>query len=92
MEFLVVFSERMELHFLALRKRKGLNRIIWWEVSDASGPGSGYVSTRNMAAELPVMIDVLAEDLENKFFREDDDDFIFSVDKGSRLHLPFCNQ
>ena len=29
-----------------------------------------------MAAELPVMLDVLADDLENNFFGEEDDDFI----------------
>ena len=29
-----------------------------------------------MAAELPVMLDVFADDLENDFFGEDDDDFI----------------
>ena len=40
------------------------------------GRGSGYVSTRNVAAELPVMLDVLADDLENNFFGEEDDDFI----------------
>lgn len=48
------FSGQMELHFFALRKRNGLNRIIWSAVSDASGPGTGYVPTKNMAAELPV--------------------------------------
>ena len=76
MEFSVAFSGQMELHFFALKKRSGLNRIIRWEVSDASGPGSGYVSIRNMAAELPVMLDVLADDLENNFFGEEDVDFI----------------
>ena len=30
-----------------------------------------------MAAELLFVLDVLADDLENDFFREDDDDFIF---------------
>ena len=30
--------------------------------------GSGYVSTRNVAAELPVLLDVLGDDLENDFF------------------------
>ena len=29
-----------------------------------------------MAAELPVMLDVLADDFENEFFGEEDDDFI----------------
>ena len=29
-----------------------------------------------MSAELPVMLDVLADDLENNFFGEEDDDFI----------------
>ena len=36
----------------------------------------GYVSTRNMAAELPMMLNVLADDFENEFFGEEDDDFI----------------
>ena len=34
----------MELHFFPLRKRNRLNRIIWSEFSDASGPRSGYIS------------------------------------------------
>ena len=78
MEFSVVFSGQMELHFFPLRKRNRLNRIIWSEFSDASGPGSGYISTstRNMVAELPVVLDVLSNDLENYFFGEEGDNFI----------------
>ena len=40
------------------------------------GAGSGYASTRNTAAELPVKLDVLVDDLENNIFGEEDDDFI----------------
>ena len=48
----VYHLNRMELNFLdkwnctffPLRKRDRLNRIIWSEFSDASGPGSGFIS------------------------------------------------
>ena len=44
-----------------------------------SGPGSGYVSIRNMAAELPLMLDVLTDDWENYFFEKKvDDNFMLS--------------
>ena len=59
----------MELHFFALRKWNGLNCIIWLEVSFTSGLGFGYVSTRNMAAELPVMFDVFGGWLGKRLFR-----------------------
>ena len=40
---------------------------------------SGYVSIRNMAAELPLMLDVLTDDWENDFFEKKvDDNFMFS--------------
>ena len=65
MEFSVAFSGQMELHFFPVRKRNRLNRIIWLEVSDASG------------TELPVVLEILlSDDLENYFFGEEDDSFI----------------
>ena len=81
MEFSVAFSGQMELHFLALRKRDRLSRIIWSEVSDASEPGSGYISTRIMAAKLPEVLDVSSDDLQNLsvFFFGEEDDFICFV-------------
>lgn len=82
----------MELHFFALSKRYGLNRTILLEVPDGSGPGSWYVSTTNMAAELPVALDVLADDLENDFFGEDGDDFIFLVAATSILAICIFNR
>ena len=68
MGFLVVLSGQTELYFFALRDRNRLNCIIWSEVLDASGPRSGYISTRNQAAKLPVVLDVLSDDLEYYFF------------------------
>ena len=52
---------------------------------------SGYILTSNMAAELPVVLDVLADrDLqENDCFREDDDDFIFLAAAASIFAI--CN-
>ena len=56
-----------------------LNRIIWSEVSDVIGPGSGCISTpgyqeetRRPAAlnELPVVPGVLSDDLENYFLQK----------------------
>ena len=35
------------------------------ELSDACGPGSGYITARKMTAELPVVLDVLSDDLKN---------------------------
>ena len=55
----------MELHFFPLRERNRLNCSISLEVSDANRPGSGYISTRNMVAELPVVLDVLSDGLLN---------------------------
>ena len=76
-EFSVAFSGHIELHFFPLRKRNRLNCIIWSEVSDTSGPGSRYISaTRNMAAELHVVLEVLSDDLENYFFQGEYDNFI----------------
>ena len=66
----------MELHFLALRKRDRLSRIIWSEVSEVSETresGSGYILTRIMAAELPEVLDVSSDDLHKYFFWEEDD-------------------
>ena len=52
----------------------GGNRML-----STNGPGSGYVSIRNMAAELPLMLDVLTDDWENDFFEKKvDDNFMFS--------------
>ena len=67
MEFLVVCSGQMELHFFALRKWNRLNHNICSEVSVTRGLWSGYVSTRNM----------VADDLENDCLREKDDNFVF---------------
>ena len=73
----------METARFCTKETNRLNRIIWSEVSDVSGPGSGYISTpgyqeetRRPAAlnELPVVPGVLSDDLENHFFGEDDDD------------------
>ena len=41
MEFSVVFSGKMELHFFPLRKRSRVNRIIWSEFSMPVGRGLG---------------------------------------------------
>ena len=84
MEFSVAISGQMELHFLALRKRDRLSRIIWSEVSEVSEAresGSGYISTRIMAAELPEVLDVSSDDLQNLsvFFFGEEDDFICFV-------------
>ena len=68
MEFSVAFSGQVKLHFLNLSKRDRSGRIIRSEVSDTSEPGSGYISTRNMAAELPEVLDVPLDDLHNNFF------------------------
>ena len=67
MEFFGSVLGQMELRYFPLRKRNRLNRIIRSEVSDACGPGSGYISTRNMVAELPVVLDVSSNDLEKYF-------------------------
>ena len=66
MEFSVVYSGQMELHFFALRKWNRLNHIICSEVSVTRGLWSGYVSTRNM----------VADDLENDCLKKDDN-FMF---------------
>ena len=70
MEFSVVFSglhcTQWNCTFFPLRKRNRLNRII----SDASEPGVWVhiMSTRNMASKLPLLLDVLSDDLEIVFF------------------------
>ena len=84
MEFSVALSGQMELHFLALRKRDRLSCIIWSEVSEVSETresGSGYILTRIMAAELPEVLDVSSDDLQNLsvFFFGEEDDFICFV-------------
>ena len=85
MEFSVAFSGQMELHFLILSKRDGLSRrIIWSEVSDASEPGYGYISTRNMAAELPEVLDFSSDDLHNYLFGKEND-FIYLVAAASKF-------
>ena len=38
------FLDKCNCTFLPVRKRNRLNRIIWSEISDASWPGSGYIS------------------------------------------------
>ena len=60
----------------ALFHAKETKQIELYQVSDASGPGSGYISITNMAAELPVVLDVSSNDLQNYFFQEEDDNFI----------------
>ena len=52
----------------ALFHAKETKQIEPYQVSDASGPGSGYISITNMAAELPVVLDVSSNDLQNYFF------------------------
>ena len=59
--------------FSPLRKRNRLIRIIWSEFSDATGIWVHIMSTRNMAAELPVMLD----DLEKFFFLGEGHKFLF---------------
>ena len=39
--------------------------------------GRGLGTTRNMAAELPVVLDVLSDDLESCIFGEEGDNFFF---------------
>ena len=84
MELSVAFFGQMELHFLALRIRDRPSRIIQSEVSDASEPRPGYISTRNMAAELPEVVGVSSDDLQNYFFGEEDD-FICLVAAASKF-------
>ena len=64
------FLDKWNCTFFPLRKRNRLNCIIWSEFSDASEPGVWVhiMSTRNMAAELPLVLDVLSDDLEIVFF------------------------
>ena len=57
------FLDKWICTFFPLRTRNRLNRIIWSELSDASEP-----STRNMASQLPLVLDVLSDDLEIVFF------------------------
>ena len=67
MEFSVVCSGQILLHTFALRKGHGLSHIIQLQVLVTIWPGSGYVSTRNMAPELPIVLEVLTDNLENDF-------------------------
>ena len=69
----------METARFCTKETNRLNRIISSEVSDVSGPGSGYIltpgyqeETRRPAAlnELPVVPGVLSDDLENYFFKK----------------------
>ena len=69
MEFSVAFSWQIELHFFPLRKRNRYNRIIWSEFQMPVGRVH-IMSTRNMVAELNVVLDVLSEGLENCLFLE----------------------
>ena len=85
MEFLVVFFWTNGTALFPTKKRNRLNRTIWSEVSDASWPGSGYISTRNKAAELPVVLDVLSDELENFFSKEEGDNFILLAAAASKF-------